>query len=91
VAGQHASPEPPQATHVPALHMLNGAVQPTGSGADPTQHALPIEPHVVPPTHAPAVHVPTPPPHMAAAATQVLVLWSQQAPAPVQRLSSQHA
>ena len=87
IAVQHGSPLPPQATHVvvAALHVLKGAVHPTL----PAQHALPIAPHVaLLPTQAPAVHVPAVPPHLAAGATHMLLLWSQHPP-PVQRLPSQ--
>jgi hypothetical protein len=36
--GQHGCPSPPQATHVPLEHVLEGAVHPT----PPAQHASPI-------------------------------------------------
>ena len=88
MAVQHGSPLPPQATHVPPLQVLKGAVHPT----PPAQQAPPSPPHDGPVvgTQAPAVHVPSPLPHMPAAATQVPVLWSQQPPA-LQMLPSQHA
>jgi hypothetical protein len=84
---QHGSPLPPQATHVPVAQRLKGAVHST----PPAQHASTIPPHAGPPagTQAPAVHVPSPFPHAAAAATQLFVLWSQHPPA-LQMLPSQH-
>ncbi len=87
-AVQQAWPRPPQAVQVlPEPHAVNGAVHET----PPAQHVSPRAPHDGPEagTHAPAVHVPSLLPQADAAATHLLVLWSQHPP-PLQRLSSQH-
>jgi hypothetical protein len=70
---QHGSLNPPHATHDPAAHVANGAVQPT----PPPQHACPILPHV-PPWQPPPVQTSCAPPHVPAAATHVCVVPSQQ-------------
>lgn len=83
-SAQHACPSPPQATQLPALQIANGDVHPTL----PAQHAWPISPHA-PLMHPPAVHVPCPPPHAPAGATQRWLDPSQQPP-PEQKFPSQH-
>jgi hypothetical protein len=68
-SGQHASPLPPHGAHVPALFVLNGAVQATL----PAHAACPIFPHA-PDWHPPFVHVPWAPPHVPPDAMHVFVV-----------------
>lgn len=78
---QQASPRPPHEAQVPVWQLTNGAVQ-LVVAVVVVQHAWPNLPQV-PLLHPPAVHVPSPPEQVPAAAMHRPAL-SQQAPAPEQ-------